>query len=172
MIQIINNPEEFRSNIATKLATLFNGNTNHGINAEKGVYNWAIKEATNRKIVKKWDNTHFVHIYIDHLRSIYTNLKTQNIASQVIDGKVKPQTLAFMTHQEMCPDRWSELIAAKSIKDKNKFEQNIEAMTDIFTCRKCKSKKCSFYQLQTRSADEPMTIFVSCLDCGQRWKTS
>ena len=77
-----------------------------------------------------------------------------------------------MTHQEMRPDRWEELIKAKSIKDKAKFEQNIEAATDIFTCRKCKSKKCTYYQLQTRSADEPMTIFVTCLDCGTRWKTS
>ena len=39
-----------------------------------------------------------------------------------------------------------------------------------FTCFKCKSNKCTFYQLQTRSADEPMTTFVTCLNCGNRWK--
>ena len=40
----------------------------------------------------------------------------------------------------------------------------------FFTCGKCKSKKTNFYQMQTRGADEPMTNFVNCLDCGKRWK--
>ena len=76
-----------------------------------------------------------------------------------------------MTHQELCPEKWGALIEAKAKRDKNKFETNIAAATDTFTCRKCKSKKCTYYALQTRSSDEPMTIFVTCLDCGQRWKT-
>ena len=46
----------------------------------------------------------------------------------------------------------------------------MEACTDAFTCRQCKSNKCSYYQMQTRSADEPMTTFVSCIMCGARWK--
>ena len=48
---------------------------------------------------------------------------------------------------------------------------NMQASTDMFTCRKCKSKKCSYYELQTRSADEPSTIFVTCLECGKNWKS-
>ena len=39
-----------------------------------------------------------------------------------------------------------------------------------FKCRKCKSNNCSHYQMQTRSADEPMTTFVNCMDCGNRWR--
>ena len=75
-----------------------------------------------------------------------------------------------MTHQELCPTKWNDLIEAKSKRDKNKFEVNLEASTDTFTCRKCKSNKCTYYQMQTRSADEPMTTFVTCLECGNRWK--
>ena len=33
-----------------------------------------------------------------------------------------------------------------------------------------KYTQCSYYQLQTRSADEPMTTFVTCINCGARWK--
>ena len=94
------------------------------------------------------------------------------LVHQIQDSLIKPHMVAFMTHQEMNPGKWSQLIEEKSKRDKNKFETNLEAATDTFTCRKCKSKKCSYYLQQVRSADEPMTVFVTCIDCGTRWKTS
>ena len=174
-VKTINNPDEFRSNIAAKLSPFFvqnGGSEKHAANLEKGIHNWALKEATNRKVVKKWDNPFFVQIYLDHLRSIYINLKNEKLIEQVVSGEIKSHTIAFMSHHEMLPEKWAEMIRIKSIRDKSKFEVNLEACTDTFTCRKCKSKKCSFYQMQTRSADESMTVYVSCLDCGCRWKTS
>ena len=62
------------------------------------------------------------------------------------------------------------MIDAKIKRDKNKFEINVTAATDVFTCRKCKGNQCTYYQMQTRSADEPMTVYVSCCICGNRWK--
>ena len=88
----------------------------------------------------------------------------------VNDGNIKSHEIAFMTHYEMCPDKWSKMLHIKSERDKGKFNINIEASTDTFICRKCKSNKTTYYQLQTRSADEPMTTFVTCLDCGNRFK--
>ena len=164
----IENSELFRSNIRAKINEKLN-NEKHSSNLEKGIFNYALKEADQRKIVKKWDNKHFVQIYLDRLRSIYTNLN-DSIIEQISSGTVKAHVIAFMTHQELNPDKWQELIDKKIIKDKNKFESNLEASTDTFTCRKCKSNKCTFYQQQIRSADEPMTTFVQCLDCGNRWK--
>jgi len=169
----IENPDIFRSNVCKKLSEYFKESEKadkYATNLEKGIHNWSLKEATNRKVVKKWDNPYFVQLYVDHLRSIYNNLKNEKLVQLVITETVKSHTIAFMTHQEMCPEKWEALIKAKMIRDKNKFEQHLEAATDTFTCRKCKSKKCSYYQLQTRSADEPMTIFVTCIDCGNRWK--
>jgi transcription elongation factor S-II len=170
--RVIANPVDFREKIAVRLSTFFENKPAYGSNLEKGIYNWALKECGSRRIIKKWENPEFVHVYVDHLRSIYANLQSPRLINLVTSGECKSHSIAFMTHQEMCPDMWEEHIQAKIIRDKNKFEQNLEAMTDTFTCRKCRSKKCSFYQLQTRSADEPMTIFVTCLDCGIRWKTS
>jgi len=164
----IENSEQFRSNIRAKINEKLN-NEKHSSNLEKGIFNYALKEADQRKIVKKWDNKHFVQIYLDRLRSIYTNLN-DNIIEQINSEAIKAHIVAFMTHQELNPDKWQELIDKKIIKDKNKFENNIEASTDTFTCRKCKSNKCTFYQQQIRSADEPMTTFVQCLNCGNRWK--
>ena len=165
----IANPEQFRLNIRGKLNEVIE-HEKHSTNLEKGIFNYALKEASNRKVVKKWDNQYFVQIYIDRLRSIYLNLKNPEILEQIKSETIQAHTVAFMTHQEMRPDKWKDLIEDKVKKDKNKFENNVEASTDTFTCRKCKQNKCTYYQMQTRSADEPMTCYVSCCVCGNRWK--
>lgn len=170
-IRKIENSEKFRFNIRMKLNEIIQ-NEKHSANLEKGVFNYSLNEAKNRKVIKKWDNPYFVQIYVDRLRTIFVNLKNPKLLEQIQSESIKAHTIAFMTHQEMCPEKWDALITAKSKRDQHKFETNLEAATDTFTCRKCKSKKCTYYALQTRSSDEPMTIFVTCLDCGQRWKTS
>jgi len=166
----ISNPDTFRYNIRKKINASLN-NEKHTSNLEKGIYNYSLKEAERRRVVKKWDNKYFVQIYVDRLRSVMHNL-TSEIINQITSEAIKPHIVAFMTHQELAPDKWSELIEAKSKRDQNKFEVNIEAATDTFTCRKCKKNRCSYYLQQVRSADEPMTVFIQCLDCGQRWKTN
>ena len=165
----IENSQEFRNNIVIKLNSFLNDEESCK-NLEKGIYNYALEHATKLNVVKKWDNSYFVRIYLNRTRTVYVNLKNQNMQDMINSKQIKAHTLAFMTHQEMQPDKWNALIQEEKIRDENKYEAKIEASTDDFTCWKCKSKKCTYYQLQTRSADEPMTTFVSCLDCGNRWK--
>lgn len=144
----IENPELFRSNIRKKLDEKLQNEKNSS-NLEKGIFNYTLKEADQRKIVKKWDNKYFIQIYIDHLRTIYTNLN-DSIIEQVTSGAIKPHVVAFMTHQELNPDKWSALIDAKSKRDANKFEVNIAAATDTFTCRKCKGNQCTYYLMRNQ----------------------
>ena len=167
----VENHDSFRYNIKNKLNEIIQ-NEKHSINLEKGIFNYSIKEAASRRIVKKWDNTYFVQIYVDRLWSILSNLKNKDILDLIQSGEVQAHTVAFMTHYEMRPDKWDKLIRAKSERDKNKYEINMEAATDTFTCRKCKSKQCTYYLQQVKSADEPMTCFIQCVNCGNRWKTS
>ena len=163
----ISNPELFRSNIKQKLNDILKNEKNSS-NMEKGIFNYSLKEAERHKIIKKWDNKHFVQIYVDRLRSVVLNLNS-DIIEQINSGAIKPHIVAFMTHQELVPEKWGKLIEAKTKRDKNKFEVNIAASTDTFTCRKCKGNQCTYYLMQTRSADEPMTCFVQC-SCSNRWK--
>ncbi len=67
-----------------------------------------------------------------------------------------------------------ESFAYKDIKNKQDIENDRivnppEVKKGIYKCKKCKSEKTWSYQLQTRSADEPMTSFITCVDCGKRW---
>ena len=124
-----------------------------------------------KKLVRKWESKEFVALYMDRLRSIYINLKNPNFLAQIKNKEITPQQLSKMTHQEFNPEHWKELIERKIKRDSSKYVMNIEASTDMYTCKKCKSKKCHYFEMQTRSADEPTTIFVTCLDCGKQWKT-
>jgi len=173
----VDNPELFRTNITNKISEKLKTLSLHekdidnlAKNLEKGVFNYSIRDATQKNIAKKWENEHFVHLYVDKLRSIFSNISSKHIVDQLNENSIKIHELAFMTHQDLQPDLWKQLIEDKKIRDENKYTPKIEASTDNFTCWKCKSKQCTYYQLQTRSADEPMTTFVTCLSCGQRWK--
>jgi transcription elongation factor S-II len=167
-IHKIDNPEKFRSNIKQMLNDILKDEKNSN-NLEKGIFNYSLKESDQNKIVKKWDNKKFVQIYINRLRSIVVNLKGETL-EHIKNGTIKPHIVAFMTHQELAPEKWAKLIEAKTKRDLNKCETNLSAATDTFTCRKCKGNQCTYYQLQTRSADEPMTTFVTCLLCSARFK--
>jgi len=178
---VIHEPEVFRVNIRNKLVLsltkqdtetddfLANIQTCCG-NIEKGIYNYAIQEATSKQIVKKWDNASFVYLYMDKLRSVYINLKSEDLLEKLKTKEILPQQIAFMSHHEMNPGKWKELIERKMMRDASKLNCNIQANTDMYTCSRCKSKKTIYYEMATRSADEQMTIFITCLDCGKNWK--
>jgi transcription elongation factor S-II len=173
-MRTITNPQEFRENIRAKLLKYITDESKCK-NLEKGIYNYCIKESTQKQIVKKWDNVYFTQLYIDRLRTIFNNLSKTPVAGpslidRIMKTNIKPHEIAFMTHQEISPEQWTSLLSDKKIREENIYAPKLEASTDGFTCRKCKSKECSYYQLQTRSADEPMTTFVTCITCGNRWK--
>jgi len=164
----IQNPDLFRTNIRKKLDEILK-NENNALNLEKGIFNYSLKEADQRKVIKKWDNHLFIQIYLSHVRSIMANLNA-DILKQLEDGTLKPHQVAFMTHHELSPEKWVKMIESKSKRDKNKFEVNMSAATDTITCKKCRGNKCTYYQMQTKSADEPMTTFCQCLICNYRFK--
>ena len=166
---IINDSEIFRNNISKKFNTFFG--EKKSINIEKGIYNFAIRKATKLNIVRKWENKYFVNIYVNRWRSLYLNFKNnKSLVEKIKTKQISVKELSEMRHQELCPEKWKKLIDAKIKRDKNLTSVNLSAATDEFKCYRCKKSKCTYYQLQTRSADEPMTTFITCLVCGNRWK--
>lgn len=143
---------------------------------EKGIYNYCIEYATNKNIKKSWMNPLFYRLYMSKVISIYSNIdvkcyvKNIYLLEKIKNNEIDPQGLANMSSYDTYPEIWSELLDKKTKRDRMKYEMKQVAMTEMFKCRRCSSRKCSYYELQTRSADEPMTQFISCLDCGNRWK--
>ena len=165
-------PEEFRNNI-TQTFVKDGFDEKKSKNLEKGIYNFTINLCKEKRIIRKWENKKFLTIYTNKYKTVILNIsknKNKKIWKKIMKGKLKARKIAFMSHQELCPEKWKKLINDKIARDKNLTSIDTSAATDEFTCFKCKKNTCTYYQMQTRSADEPMTTFVSCLNCGNRWR--
>jgi transcription elongation factor S-II len=113
--------------------------------------------------------------YKNKFRQLHFNLKNDknpDLRRKVVVGEITPDILLELTAEELASDVQKEETA--KIREKKLFDSAPssakQATTDQFQCAKCKERKCTYYQMQTRSADEPMTTFVSCLNCNNRWK--
>ena len=171
---IVADSESFRNNVRNSIKTKWGIKEALANNIEINIFNYTVNECKERNIVRKWDNKYFVQIYTDKFRSLYNNINPINdtnkkILDDIKNKEISTKNIAFMTHQELKPHLWKKLIDAKMERDNNIGKSDELVATDEFTCFKCKKNKCTFYQLQTRGADEPMTTFVSCLICGNKW---
>jgi transcription elongation factor S-II len=141
---------------------------------EKSIYNYTIKECKEKCIPRNWDTPQFVRKYRSNYIKVYSNLYTNKNAKDV-QHKIKlgvwePEKIISLSSQELYPELYEEiLIKNKKLMDKYSEEKKAQGST-IFRCAKCRQNNCTYYQLQTRSADEPMTTFVTCLNCDNRWK--
>ncbi|XP_012273250.1 transcription elongation factor S-II-like [Orussus abietinus] len=132
-----------------------------------------LAEELEEAIYSEFKNTD--NRYKNRVRSRVANLrdaKNPTLRTNFLVGAITPARLAVMTAEEMASDE------IKQLRDKFKKEAINDAQlatvqgtkTDLLKCGKCKKRNCTYNQVQTRSADEPMTTFVMCNECGNRWK--
>jgi len=144
---------------------------------EIGIFNCTIDYANTNKIQLSWKCPLFLDTYINISRSIYSNLKSnsyiqnKDLYKRMVENKeFVPHMLPYMQCHNVFPERWNDIINKNNLRLKEAYEFNIVAMSDMITCMRCKSKKVSYYELQTRSGDEASTLFMECLICGKKWK--
>jgi DNA-directed RNA polymerase subunit M/transcription elongation factor TFIIS len=144
---------------------------------EIGVFNATIDYANNYGIQLSWKSQILIDTYINISRSIYSNLKkdsyigNKNLHKRMLKNKeFHPHMLPYMQYHNIFPERWKDIIEKNQRRFKAAYEIKLVAMSDMITCSRCKSKKVSYYELQTRSGDEASTLFMNCLICGKKWK--
>jgi transcription elongation factor S-II len=164
-------------------------------NAEKSIYNWAVKWTRDQGDVASWENHLFSLRYkhkVAHLLSEMQRGESVLSDTEVKDGRVVlnlrivPQLVARLKRKELEMKKlgqysaevlWPEGPRAQTLLRLRERELAIEKAKalekdyeGLFKCGRCKSLKTTYYQMQTRSADEPMTTYVTCKGCGNRWK--
>ena len=180
-----------------KFQELYPGKSIKPRNAELAVYNWAVTNTKGKVFLNKnryeneepsWENPWFRWRYKHRLLSVLFNIKNNPDLLKT----VKPKDLETLTPAQMWPDgpygTTEKLFREKEIAKEMSMAKFNEEYEGALTCPKCKSRKTSYYQMQTRSADEvsvpivfivlskrrltilqPATNFCSCL-CGHRWR--
>lgn len=113
--------------------------------------------------------------YKNRVRSRVANLKDSKnpkLRENVLYGFIPPERIASMSSEEMASDELKNLRHkfTKEAIDDHQLATQSGTKTDLFKCGRCGQRECSYNQVQTRSADEPMTTFVLCHGCGNRWK--
>jgi len=186
----------YRTYAGGKFAELF-GEGVIARNCERSVLNWTFKKFPRDDAA--WDNKYFRATYKQKLVNLLTEFKREKskmVAVSLItagDGGVKvkldivPQLVCRLQRKELESTKLAwyspEVLDPNGLysqamfkRKKNELEMETanskrdEDYTGMFKCGKCKSKKTTYYQMQTRSADEPMTTYVTCLGCSNRWK--
>ncbi|KAF1951878.1 transcription elongation factor [Byssothecium circinans] len=115
--------------------------------------------------------------YRQKMRALYQNLKNKanpGLRKRVLSGDIVPKRFVTMSHDEMKSDerRAADEKLEKENMNNAMVAQIEKSISQEFQCGKCKQRKVSYSQAQTRSADEPMTTFCECMNCGNRWKFS
>lgn len=113
--------------------------------------------------------------YKTRIRSRVANLndkKNPDLKLNVLRGSIRSEKIAVMTADEMASTEMKELrqkFTKEAIND-HQMAMTSGTKTDLIKCPACKKSNCTYNQVQTRSADEPMTTFCYCNECGKRWK--
>lgn len=164
-------------------------------NAEINVLNWAISRTRACRKEASWENKVFKSLYRQKVAWLLTEFKRGRRVAVVLDvegdcvkvrlnyvsqlahrlknKELDVKKLAWYSAEILWPDGpWARAVFKAREKDISieRTKASEEDYNGLFKCGKCKSVKTSYYQLQTRSADEPMTTYVTCRNCGSKWK--
>ena len=85
------------------------------------------------------------------------------------NGTMSPAQFVVMEPWQMCPESWATVMADYE-KELSNMSVSSQATSEMFKCMKCGKNETTYYEEQTRSADEPMTTYINCINCGNHWK--
>ena len=120
----------------------------------------------------------FQRHYARKIRSISYNAKTNSTFVSFVEREIIPTNdIPYLLPDEMNHCGPHSIMKAQLDEKERVIEQwrkywetEHENSKGMYTCKCCKSSHTVFNAVQTRSADEPMTIFITCLACNNRWK--
>lgn len=177
---IVDEDTEEIDNIREKVRLLFKKSqlkdNEYILELERGIYDYSTQYCEQHNIIQKNVNKKFIDVYINKSRSLFANLSinthvnNNTLLDRLKSNEITPYNLSFINFIEIFPENWKTLLDEKHNYEKSLCASNKGIVTNQFKCGRCKQKECEYYELQTRSADEAMTIFISCLNCGKRWK--
>ena len=143
---------------------------------EDVVFESAYHDAKKKNICIHFDNPLFLVLYKSAARRVIGNISPSSYVqnTQIIQKLEKSyltlEHLRSMNIMEYAPHLYNDLRERQDLREQNQLEAHKAMATDMFKCGRCHIRETTYYELQTRSADEPMTKFITCVNCGNHWR--
>jgi DNA-directed RNA polymerase subunit M/transcription elongation factor TFIIS len=143
---------------------------------ETGIFNWCVESTAKYGFCKNWVDNRFLNMYKTTAISAVYNLDSDSyignhsLKKRMNENEFSPHEIPYLEKEQCFPEMWKGIADSYAKKEFCIKPSNMAASTDQFRCGKCRKNKCSYSEMQTRSADESTTIFVNCLNCGNRWR--
>jgi len=143
---------------------------------EMSCYNKTITYATNKNIVRKWNNPDLINIYNREVIRIISYLDISNVDTigmpnrdNVISvahlmSSIDLNEIANMQHKDFLPKQTADIENIIKLRMQQKID--IKSCELDTPCSKCGHKKFQLYEVQTRSLDEGATLRATCINCG------
>jgi len=128
---------------------------------EDSIYNFSIDYATVNETPYLIEQIYDTKV--DEILKLVKDKETDYFLKSLKSGKIDPVKVAFMSPDELNPDKYEKIIKKQALEE---YKKNNQATSSVFECKKCKNRKCQVVQRQTRAADEPATTIVTCMECG------
>lgn len=141
------------------------------VNIERGIFNFTVTVVKQANNPCSWKHYLFVKVYRQQAKTILNEFEINAALffDRMIRGELYPHQVVFMRCTELRPDKWLPYVHDRQVQIAKSFEVDLSNVTDQYQCHRCHKRKCVYYERQTRSADEPMTVFVTCVVCNNHW---
>lgn len=149
-----------RNDVINKINNITN-NIEYAINVEAGIYEWTVVYV----FTNNYPLNYITGIYKEKVSNMIFDLDYIMINNKGLLDKC--QEIAFLDPSVINVDNWKYV---KRRIDLREAKKNNITVTDLYKCKRCGERKCTVYQAQTRSADEPMTLFITCVVCYNEFK--
>lgn len=170
---LVSTPADIRAKSAEMLKEIV-GDSDIARLLERATWNHAVKFCRNKEQPLNWDNAAFRNVYTQKVMGVrYVARERPDVLKKYEEMDPTFKTFVNAKPWELWPEKWEKAFedaARKALRFTDASAMDPKLMPDgILKCR-CGSMKTSYYEMQTRSADEPMTVFARCFTCGKRWK--
>lgn len=136
------------------------------IELEESIYEW-MKEYNESNMIPEFMEE---NIYNEKVSEILKNLNVKfnpNLLNRIKNKEIEIKKIPYLKPEEIYPEKYEKILKKKQLEQAKKENQTA---SKLFKCPKCKARNSRVEQRQTRSGDEPMTTFVTCLECGHVMK--
>jgi DNA-directed RNA polymerase subunit M/transcription elongation factor TFIIS len=127
---------------------------------------------------RSWDSPPFVSVYSSRCGLVACQLDPASqpcqrygatLGQRLRAGEVAPEELGTLASKELCPEATAEERALLARRAAQRIE---EKESNLFRCPHCGERRCTYVQIQIRSADEPPDYFCTCKNesCRRKFK--